>query len=307
MILVDFSNITFAALHADLKGDSIPNEDYFRHLVLNTLRAYNVKFRHEYGEIILCYDSKSWREKLFPEYKWVRKNGRDESQIDWDEIMRMFKSMQDDISDFFPYRTIQVDTAEADDLIAVLSKESNEKTLIISNDKDLVALTNKTNVFMYRQYSKEMFSVKNPIRFEFDLIVSGDKVDGIPSIKCSSDFFKTQYLEKEKTGSAKRAPNITQKFKDELWQARSENKLKEKLDELGLTENFKRNWKLIGIHNQPKELKQEILTCYKKMQAHKLNPEMKMVTYLQQHRCYLLARHLTDFKPIKLNELYGEF
>jgi len=297
MILLDFSGTAFAALHADLKETGQPNFAHIQHMILNMIRSYNVKFRHEYKDMIICFDSNSWRLDEFPEYKWVRKNTKEDSNLDWDLIMQHFKQIQQDITEFFPYQTVQVNGAEADDTIAVIARNTKEKTLIISNDKDLVGCTKNLNVEMYRPYSKSMFDVDDSNRFEFELIISGDKIDGIPNIKCKDDFYKQQHLDKEKGIKPERAPAITQKLKDELWIDYNSGELKDKLEQLGFAKNYLRNWKLIGIDNQPLEITQSIQgDCNKK---HGLNSEGKTLQYLQTHKMYLLAKNATDFNPVK--------
>ena len=47
MILTDFSGVLFASLHVDLANGQDAHLEYIRHLALNTIRAYNVKFRNE--------------------------------------------------------------------------------------------------------------------------------------------------------------------------------------------------------------------------------------------------------------------
>ena len=45
MIIVDYSGIAVAAFFANSKGNEAPTEDILRHVVLNSLRMYNMKFR----------------------------------------------------------------------------------------------------------------------------------------------------------------------------------------------------------------------------------------------------------------------
>jgi len=300
MILLDASGTFFAALHADLKDNKEPDFSQIQHIILNMIRSYNAKFRHSYGNMVICFDSHSWRQDVFPEYKWVRKNAKDDSKLDWGQIMKYFTDIQKDITNNFPYQTVQTQGAEADDIIGVLTKDIKEKTLIISNDKDLVACTKNLSVDMYRPYAKSMFSVDDSIRFEFELIISGDKVDGVPNIKCSDDFFKKQQQDKEKGIKPLRSPAVTQKLKDELWICYNTNVLRDKLEELGYTKNYLRNWKLIGINNQPNILVNQIKSEFNK--KHGLNSDGKTLQYLQKHKMYLLAKCCSDFYPSKLKD-----
>lgn len=299
MIFLDFSGTIFASFHADIKGGESPNKEFIRHLCMNTIRHYNKTFRHEFGEMVICYDSRSWRERVFPEYKWVRKNKRKEDDgINWDEVWEIFTEIQSDISKYLPYRTVEALGAEADDTIAVLTKASKEKVLVISNDKDLVSLTGGM-VHMFRPYCKEMFTVEDPVRFEFDLIVSGDKDDGIPSIKCPDGFLKCNELTKQGGGVASRAPAISKKLKDSLWAAKLNGTLESALNELGETvkRNYLRNMTLIALDKVPEDVVNNIMIAYS---GSKLNGEMKLIKYLQSNRMHVLGKHTDDFRPAKI-------
>ena len=48
------------------KGSDI-SEDLVRHMILNSIRGYNVKFKEEFGiDIIICCDSRHyWRREVF--------------------------------------------------------------------------------------------------------------------------------------------------------------------------------------------------------------------------------------------------
>ena len=56
-------------------------DDFIRHLVLNSIRNYRVKYRKQYGEIVICTDCRSsWRKGVFPQYKAHRKIKREKQQ-----------------------------------------------------------------------------------------------------------------------------------------------------------------------------------------------------------------------------------
>ena len=55
------------------KADKV-DENMVRHMILNSLRMYRERFNEEYGELVICYDSKHyWRRDYFPQYKNNRK------------------------------------------------------------------------------------------------------------------------------------------------------------------------------------------------------------------------------------------
>ena len=82
MIIVDYSGIAIAAIFSQDRPEEI-QEGLIRHMILNSIRRYNTKFRDEYGQMIIACDSTSWRKEKFANYKAKRKTARDESPLDW--------------------------------------------------------------------------------------------------------------------------------------------------------------------------------------------------------------------------------
>lgn len=302
MILIDFSGIMFASLHVDLKGGSAPNKEYIRHLCLNNIRAYNKQFRHEYGETVICYDSRSWRELDFPEYKYCRKNDRTDDGNDWDVIWEMFSDVQKEISEFMPYNTVQGLGAEADDIIGYICNNPMEKILIVSNDKDFAIFSDNPLIKQYRPFDNSIYEVPDPKRFLFDLIITGDKDDGIPSIKCADDFYKQQLLDKQNGIKPTRAPSISAKLKDSLWELYNKDikEFEQELEANSWLVNYKRNKKLIDLSdlsNLPDVVVKNIEISFN---DYTRNPDNKMIKFFQEHRMYLLGKHITDFQIMKI-------
>ena len=159
MILVDMNQISVASvmMHLNMEKTTTPDGNMVRHMILNSLRMYRTKFHEEYGELVLCYDSKHyWRRDYFPNYKCNRKKTRDESDKDWDAIFECLNAIKSELKDFFPYKHLEVYGAEADDIIAALCLEleyDNGKTLILSGDKDFIQLHKYKNVSQYSPVS----------------------------------------------------------------------------------------------------------------------------------------------------------
>ena len=104
------------------------NEDFVRHMILNSLRGHNKKFRKQYGQMVIACDSSNvWRKQVFPNYKAGRKANRAKSEHDWEFIFDVLAKIKQEIKDFLPYKVIAVESAEADDIIATLCKRTNEK------------------------------------------------------------------------------------------------------------------------------------------------------------------------------------
>ncbi len=299
-IALDFSGTIFAALHVDIKGGQRPHLEYIRHLVLNTIRAHNLKYRDEWGEMHLIFDSSAWRNKEFPLYKWTRKNSPDEDN-DWEEIMTMISQITEEIKDNFPYPTMKVQGAEADDIIGWMAQTTTEPLLIISNDKDFGALLQNPLVKQTRPCDKirkiPYVKIDDPKRFEFDLIMHGDESDGVPSVRCPDDFFKVKFERKQEGLSAFRAPPISQKLKDEAYEAlgKGEEVFRTHVGE-EMYARFVRNRKLISLNLEhiPESV---VLGCERAWENRTRHGMNKTMNFMMQKRMSLFLKELTAFKP----------
>jgi 5'-3' exonuclease len=195
MIIVDLNQTMISNLmtqignHTNIKIE----EDLLRHMILNSIRGYNVKFRADYGELVIaCDDKRYWRRELFPYYKANRKRDREKSELDWTAIFEVLNRVRDELKEFFPYRVIQIDTAEADDVIASLCHEfgnTQEKILIVSGDKDFKQLQTYMNVRQYDPVRKKFLQENNPDRYLKEHIMKGDRGDGVPNFLSKDDVF----------------------------------------------------------------------------------------------------------------------
>ena len=96
-------------------------ENMVRHMILNSLRSYRVKFGTDYGELVIaCDNTNYWRKQKFPYYKANRKKNQETSELDWKQIFECLNKIRQELKDYFPYRVIDIESAEADDIIATL-------------------------------------------------------------------------------------------------------------------------------------------------------------------------------------------
>jgi hypothetical protein len=187
MIIVDLSQVMISNLMMQLGNhtNTEVEEDLLRHMVLNSIRSYNMKFKNEYGEMIIaCDDRTFWRRDVFPYYKANRKKSREKSELNWTQIFDALHKIRDELKAFFPYRVIQVDGAEADDIIGTLTMtfgDTSEKILILSGDKDFVQLQRYNNVKQFDPVQKKFRTTNDPDRFIKEHIMRGDTGDGIPN------------------------------------------------------------------------------------------------------------------------------
>ena len=195
MILVDLNQVLISNLMAQVRGkaDVKPNKEMIRFMVLNSLRGINVKFKEEYGDMVLCSDAGDpWRRDFFPLYKHSRKAARQDGPFDWDNIFNIITEIKNEVKENFPYKVMYVANSEADDLIATICKlQEEDKYLIVSGDKDFIQLHHYGNVYQWSPLLKGFIGEQeDPIKFLREQIIKGDRSDGVPNILSDDDVFK---------------------------------------------------------------------------------------------------------------------
>ena len=185
MILIDLNQVCIANILQEVKSIKKIEPLLVKHMILSTLLFYRRKFKDQYGELVICCDSKrSWRKDVFPFYKANRKTNRQNDDIDWSGIFEVINSLTDDLVNHFPYSVIQVDQAEADDIIGTLVKNyyRQGKIMIVSSDKDFLQLQKYYNVYQYSPIQKKNLQIQNPNEYIKEHIMKGDRGDGILSL-----------------------------------------------------------------------------------------------------------------------------
>ena len=191
MIIVDINQIMISNLMVTIHRDNLElSEDLVRHMVLNSLRGHNKKFRKEYGDMVIACDSGNvWRRQAFPNYKAGRKANREKSEHDWTMIFDLLSKVKNEIKEFLPYKVIEVESVEADDIIAVLCRRTNEKVLILSGDKDFIQLHNDRIKQYNPVLNKFVGQGENPSLYIREHILKGDRSDGIPNVLSDDNVF----------------------------------------------------------------------------------------------------------------------
>jgi hypothetical protein len=286
MILVDFNQVMISNLMMQLGNHTnIPIEEgLFRHMVINSLRSYKQKFGVEYGEIIIACDDKNyWRKQVFPYYKANRKKNREASEIDWTHVFECFNKVKQEIKDNFPYRVIQVDSAEADDIIASLASEYGseelnygESILILSGDKDFIQLQVYGNVKQYDPVRKKWINHNDPKKYLFEQILKGDTGDGVPNVLSNDNVFVT---------NGRQRP-LTQKKIDKIY---SDGGVL--LDPVA-NRNFIRNKQLIDLSMIPESIKNDVMYKYNNESG---KNRSKLFNYFIEHNLKLLMENVGEF------------
>lgn len=279
MIIVDFNQVMISNLMMQLGNHTnVPIEEgLFRHMVINSLRAYKQKFGHEYGEMIIACDDKNyWRKQIFPYYKANRKKTRDASEINWTQVYEIFNKVKQEIREFFPYRVIQIDTAEADDIIATLVLHRSEPVLILSGDKDFVQLQMEEDVKQYDPVRKKWIGHNDPRKFLLEHILKGDQGDGIPNVLSDDDTFV----------SDKRQKPLTQKKIDSIYLEGIP------VADLPLVKNYSRNKQLVDLTMIPEHVRKQVLDKYTEEDG---KDRSKLFNYFMNYKLKNMMEHLGEF------------
>jgi len=197
MIIFDYNQVAISNLMEQIGFSKTEVEEgLVRHMILNTIRTYVKKFKKTHGSniIIACDNRNYWRKEIFPNYKASRKKMRETSGHDWNKIFECLNKIRDELKEHSPYKVIEIDTCEADDIIAYLSttliEKPEDKIFIVSSDKDFLQLVSN-QVTVYRPmekkyYTEEVFRAKykiSPKNFILYKILLGDQSDKIKGIK----------------------------------------------------------------------------------------------------------------------------
>ena len=300
-ILVDLSQVVFGSCYA-FKDDLNPERtkenkqeavNLIRHVILSQLKYYNVKYRQQYGKLIISCDGHNyWRKKIFPYYKANRKKARDQMDIDWTLVFQVFNDMIVDLKENFMFPVIQVDQAESDDVIATLTKyfQTNElqesvlfdikqPIIIISSDKDFIQLQKYDNVTQISPRNKSEVTEPDPVKYLNEKVLKGDRGDNVVNVLTQDDAFDIGV----------KSTRLTQKKIDALLEEGYDN-----CQDPVIKRNWKRNKVLIDFDYIPKSIEQKIIDQYKQPI---IGNKVKAFNYLIQHECTLLVKDIEDFVP----------
>ena len=265
------------------QGDVKPNEEMIRHMVMNSLRGFNVKFKQKYGNMVLCSDAgNTWRRDIFPHYKYKRKKDRTESSFDWDNIFDILTNIKNELKENFPYIMMYEEKCEVDDIIAILTKyyHQDEKIMIVSGDKDFIQLQFYKNVEQYAPIQKKFIGFDedgikiDPKEFLLEQILKGDRSDGIPNILSPNDSFVTGIKQKPMTKKRLEECSVTDNLDEQLSVRYNENK------------------KLIDLNQIPQVYEDAIINSYR---SYKVNDRSKLLTYFIENKLKSLMENIGDF------------
>lgn len=286
MILLDLNQVMIANLMMQIRNSNEVEEDMLRHMILNSLRLYRTKFAKDYGDLVICCDDKNyWRKQIFPYYKAHRRADREKSPLDWNNIFTILNKIRDELKETFPWRVLQIETAEADDIIGtlchrfgkILKADGVENILILSSDKDFGQLQKYANVEQFSPVTKKWIRINNPEAFLREHIMKGDRGDGIPNFLSGDNCIVAGQRQK---------PLMSKKL--DTWIS---------LDPLDfcndmMLRNYKRNEALVNLDMIPSDIQEQINNQYDNYQI----PDRKgLLNYFIKNRLKHLMEHIGEF------------
>ena len=288
MMIFDLNQCAIANLMQQLssKTQTIPGEDGLRHMILNTIRFNRMKFSNT-GDVIIAVDARnSWRKKANRYYKLDRKETKKQLApgFDWNKFYQFINQLVEEIRLNFPYYTISVDGAEGDDIIGECVRHYHantvlEEIVIISGDKDFAQLHFDGRVKQYSPVQKKFITVPCAETARKELIIKGDRSDGVPNILSPDNSFYDKIKQQKMTAGRL----------DKYMQLEPAD-----VEDPEISRNYYRNTTLIDLNCTPKAIKDEVVRQLEEQQ-NQPKTSGKLFPYLVKHRLRELQEAVGDF------------
>ena len=292
MILIDYSQVAISNIAVQLamsKDKNILSIPMVRHMILNSIRGYVHRFKNDYpGEVVICVDGPDpWRRDIFEQYKAKRREGRDNDDKDWESVFGLIHTIKEELRDNFPYKVVQLDKVEADDIIATIIKRThkkwfNEKYLIISGDKDFQQLQKYPNVYQYSPIQKKFIETDSPQEYIYEHILRGDTSDGIPNFLSPDDTFVNRIKQK---------PVAKKKLAGWIDSLMRGNDPQDFCNEYHYR-NYQRNQRLIDFDYIPDDIETDI---YKEYEKATVTSRSKILPYMIKNDLKELIGKIEEF------------
>jgi hypothetical protein len=270
------------------------NVPLLRHMILNVIRSYKNKFSEEFGDevVIACDNRHYWRRKVFPHYKGHRKKARAASEYDWSAIFDALNIIRNELDEYFPYPVIDVEGAEADDVIGTLAEYSqtagedgglfDEGTqipfLVLSGDHDFNQLQKWSNVKQYSPAQRKWIKIKEPAAAVLmEHIITGDKGDGVPNMLSPDNSF---------------ADGIRQKSIRKALLAEWKITPPEQWITAEMSHGYNRNQQLVDLSKTPQEIKDNIIESYQRQQG---GDRSQLLNFFIKNKMRLMIDVISDF------------
>lgn len=173
-LILDLSNLVWITKYSTMKGNSPFSRELIIHDFLLQIRALEMKYKAD-GILVACDERNLWRKEIYPEYKGQRDKKRDPH---YEEVRGIMDELKDFFNNFTKIPAISVPRNEADDVIAIASRISTQKNVIVSSDKDFIQLINDKTIL----YSPPLRAERETKDKEFELFekcIRGDSGDNV--------------------------------------------------------------------------------------------------------------------------------
>lgn len=285
MIIVDLNQVMLSNLLMQLGNHTNAQleENMVRHMILNSLRSYRSKFKEEFGELVIaCDNTNYWRKQVFPYYKANRKKNLEKSELDWKALFECLNKIRQELKDNFPYKVIDVESAEADDIISTLVSKfgselnTGEKILILSGDKDFIQLHVYPNVSQYDPTRKKWIKHDDPERYLHEHILKGDAGDGVPNVLSPDNVFVVG--DRQRPLTAKKMEKIMGTDLEDM--------------ETTVARNYSRNARLIDLSFTPDYIREKVMDQFNSQEG---RDRSKLLNYFIANKLKNLTEYLGDF------------
>lgn len=277
VIILDYNQVCLANLFKQVSNTENIEEGLVRHMVLNSIRSIVKKFPSHGNVVIACDGPSYWRREYFPQYKQHRKADREKSGHDWTTIFSILHKIREELAENMPYCVIRLPGAEADDIIATLTKRysPHENVIIVSSDKDFVQLHTNKSVRQWSPIQNKFVTSHDPLQEKIEHILSGDRGDGVPNVLSPDNTFVDGIRQK-----------VISKKKLNEWMHRPV--------EYQSLPGYKRNQMMIDFDYIPSAITDGIIQQY---EAYESKPmiRQKMLNYFIQNRLKNLIESIHDF------------
>lgn len=287
-VLFDFNNLACRCTYREKAGhDGQPQWNKVAFSMFDEVLSFLRGVREfldigEALETILAYDSVHgyWRGDLYPPYKADRDITRERSDLDWDAARREFAIIAGLLVQATPWKVLQVDKCEADDVIFTLATDSQEPVIIYSGDSDYLQLVSD-NVSLWMPHHDcfaefpricrigggEAWCENAETYLQYAILTGQGGKDNVYNVKTPSNWNAS--LGKRKPGFGVVAAKKVLDKPD----------FRAELERLGLLENYKRNQALIDMRYLPEVWRERIRETYRALYP------------LHGHSIELLARY----------------
>jgi 5'-3' exonuclease len=203
-MLIDARNAAYRAIYAGLTDSNfMAQQNDFSIIFFRFICSYVRRFKP--SSVHFFWDSPKseiWRKKIYPEYKDGREHSVKKEQFDIDLALEKLTNLIQELTPHLGCWSYLKDKQEADDLIYAFCKANlNQKTLIISSDKDFIQIPymhHNVDCFnpmikdnqMYRRTEEDPIDIKCFIGEKTDNIKGYFKVGPVTAGALTKDYNK---------------------------------------------------------------------------------------------------------------------